>query len=214
VTDPHGASPRFFDLWSLFYDLPLVQRLTYRPVHDSVMKVLRAHPAHRILDVGCGTGLLATRAARTLQGVRVVGCDFSRGMLRNAAARRGATATAFVQADALRLPFAANAFDAVVSTEAFHWFPNQRAAVAEFFRVLAPGGKLLVALVNPPFELVSDAARFGSRLLGEPLQWPTRRRMRELVAESGFRLEDQHWIPRLPAALLFPAVLTVCVRPG
>jgi hypothetical protein len=38
--------------------------------------------------------------------------------------------------------------------------------------------------------------------------------MRELVAESGFRLEDQRWIPRLPAALLLPAVLTVCVRPG
>ena len=132
-------------------------------------------------------------------------------MRRHAAVRRRRPSC---KRDALRLPFAANAFDAVVSTEAFHWFPNQRAAVAEFFRVLAPGGRLLVALVNPPFELVSDAARFGSRLLGEPLQWPTRRRMRELVAESGFRLEDQRWIPRLPAALLLPAVLTVCVRPG
>jgi len=214
VTEARGANPHFFDLWSLFYDLPVVQRLTYRPVHDAVLEVLHAHPARRILDVGCGTGLLATRAGRTIPGARVVGCDFSRGMLRRAAARRDATATAFVQGDALRLPFAAKAFDAVVSTEAFHWFPNQRAAIAEFFRVLAPGGRLLVGLVNPPFELVSDVARLGSRLLGEPLQWPTRRRMRELVAASGFCLEDQRWIPRLPAALLLPPVLTICVRPG
>ena len=48
----------------------------------------------------------------------------------------------------------------------------------------------------------------------EPLSGRRARRMRELVAAAGFRLEDQHWIPRLPAALLLPPVLTVCVRPG
>jgi SAM-dependent methyltransferase len=206
-----GPDPRFFDLWSLVYDLPVVQRLTYRPVHDAVLAVLGAGRARRVLDVGCGTGLLTARAARALPAARVVGCDFSRGMLRRAQAH-GDPRPAFVQGDALRLPFAAGAFEAVVSTEAFHWFPDQAQALAEFHRVLGPGGQVLVGLVNPPFELVSRAAQVASRLAGEPFRWPTRARMRELFEGAGFRVEAQRWIPRLPAALLLPPVLTIGVR--
>ena len=56
-----GPSRRLFDVWSTFYDLPLVQRLTYQPVQDAVVAALRPHEPRRVLDVGCGTGLLATR---------------------------------------------------------------------------------------------------------------------------------------------------------
>jgi ubiquinone/menaquinone biosynthesis C-methylase UbiE len=212
VSQPPGPSPWFFDLWSRVYDLPLVQRLTYRPVHDAVMAELRESRARRVLDVGCGTGLLAVRAARALPAARVVGCDFSRGMLRQAQERRATLRPRLVQGDALRLPFASGAFDALVSTEAFHWFPDQAAAVAEFHRVLAPGGRLLVGLVNPPFEAVSRAAEVASRLAGEPFRWPTRARMRTLFEGAGFRVEAQRWIPRLPAAVLLPPVLTIGVR--
>lgn len=212
MSQPAGPSPWFFDVWSRVYDLPLVQWLTYRPVHDAVMEELRQSRARRVLDVGCGTGLLTVRAAGALPTARVVGCDFSRGMLRQAQGRHARLRPRFVQGDALRLPFASGAFDALVSTEAFHWFPDQAAAVAEFHRVLAPGGRLLVGLVNPPFEAVSRAAEVASRLAGEPFRWPTRARMRALCEGAGFRVEAQRWIPRLPAALLLPPVLTIGVR--
>jgi SAM-dependent methyltransferase len=114
----------------------------------------------------------------------------------------------------MRLPFRDGSFDAVVSTEAFHWFPDQGAALRECFRVLAPKGRLLVALVNPPAEWLSHATRLGSRLIGEPLFWPTRRRLRREAEAAGFRVEDQRMIFRLPAPLVLPCVLTIARRPG
>ncbi len=177
-----GPDRRFFDLWSLTYDAPLIQRLTYRPEQDAVLRAL-PRGAHRVLDVGCGTGLLTDRIRRRVRGSRVVGCDFSAGMLRRASRRR--PGPAWVRGNAQQLPFADASFDAVVCTQALHWVPDQVAALAEFRRVLEPGGRLLVSLINPPIEAISDITRTGSRLLGEPLYWPTRTRMRRQVEEAG-----------------------------
>jgi SAM-dependent methyltransferase len=206
-----GPSRSFFDLWSLVYDAPWVQRMTYRPEHDAVLRRLHAREPRRVLDVGCGTGQLATRMRRDLDGVEVVGCDFSRGMLSQARSRDAGCR--WVRGDAQRLPFAAASFDALVSTEAFHWFPSQADALDEFFRVLAPGGRLLVVLIHPPLEALSRAARAWSRASGQPARWPTRECMRRQVERAGFRIERQRHVFRLPAGLIMPSVLTEAVRP-
>src|SRR5262245_16217027 len=116
-----GPKKWFFDAWSRIYDFPVVQRATYRPVHDAVLRALTAPAAYRVLDIGCGTGQLAARIKQTRPVTYVVGCDFSAGMLRRAAERDARVR--WVQADAARLPFDEGVFDAVTSTEAFHWFP-------------------------------------------------------------------------------------------
>jgi len=206
-----GPDQWLFDVWSRFYDAPLVQRLTYRPEHDAVLRELRRAAPARVLDIGCGTGLLSARIREELPAVRVVGCDFSRGMLARASRHR--RAAALVQGSALTLPFGDGVFEAVVSTEAFHWFPDQDAALREFFRVLAPGGRLLVSLVNPPLEAMSRIGRRLSRLLGEPANWPTRGRMRRRVEDAGFRVETQRLVLRVPGTLLLPSVLTIASRP-
>ncbi len=206
-----GPARRFFDAWSYIYDLPVVQWATYRPVHNAVLDALAAGPATRILDLGCGTGQLAARIRHGLPGARVTGCDFSAGMLRRAAARAGTGA--WVQADASRLPFADGAFDAITSTEAFHWFPDQPTALRECYRVLAPGGRLIVALVNPPAAVVGRVAHTLSQILGQPFYWPTAREMRRGVEAAGFRLQRQQRIVRLPGLLLLPT-LTCAVRPA
>jgi ubiquinone/menaquinone biosynthesis C-methylase UbiE len=210
MTTP-GPSRWFFDAWSHVYDQGLVQRLTYRPVHDAVLEVLRRAAPRRILDVGCGTGLLTTRCRRELPGTAVVGCDFSLGML--AHARANDPALPWVQGDALRLPIRDATVDAVVSTEAFHWFPDKPRALAEFFRVLVPGGRVLLALVNSPNDAVRALFRAGSRAIGQPFDWPTRSDMRVLCEHAGFRIERQDRLYRLLAGLLLPPVLTVGVRP-
>ncbi len=203
-----GPDRGLFDLWSLFYDWPLVQRLTYRPGQDAVLRVLAEVGARRVLDVGCGTGLLTARIAAAGSVTRSVGCDFSRGMLRRAADR--SDAPAWVCADAGRLPLRGGAFDAVTCTEAFHWFPDPIAALSEFHRVLGPGGHILLALVNPPLRWQSRLAASVSRLAGEPLHWPTRGELRRAVEAAGFRVESQRRVLRIPLA--FPAVLTVARR--
>jgi SAM-dependent methyltransferase len=206
-----GPDRWFFDLWSQFYDLELVQRLTYRPVHDAVLRALGSQPLHRLLDIGCGTGLLTSRLRLAQPGAQVVGCDFSDGMVHQAAARE--RAVRWLRGDATRLPFRDATFDAVLSTESFHWFPDQAAALTEFFRVLVPGGRILVALVNPPFELLGHGTRLLSRLAGEPFDWPTREQMAARVRAAGFRVRAQRRIFRLPAGVIFPPVLTVAERP-
>jgi ubiquinone/menaquinone biosynthesis C-methylase UbiE len=205
-----GPARAFFDLWSLFYDQPVIQRLTYRPVHDGVVAALKRYRPRRVLDLGCGTGLLSERLRAELPHLEVVGCDYSRGMLRGAHAR--APHAPWAQGDAMELPFHDESFDAVVSTEAFHWFPNQPAALEEVHRVLAPGGRVLVALVNPPIEGMGEVIWWASRFVGQPFYWPTARRMRALLASAGFRVETQQHLWRIPGVLLLPPVLSIAVR--
>jgi ubiquinone/menaquinone biosynthesis C-methylase UbiE len=212
TTAPAGPSRWLFDVWSTFYDLPIVQRLTYRPVQDAVVDLLRATRPRHVLDVGCGTGLLASRLRSELDGTSIVGCDFSYGML--AHARLHGERVAWVQGDAQQLPFRKASADAIVSTEAFHWFPDKRRALAEFFRVLVPGGRVIVALVNTPNEVARTVVRMGSRVVGQPFDWPTRAEMRELFESAGFRVETQRRVFRIPAGMLLPPVVTVGVRPG
>ena len=172
---PAAEGPRqsFFDIWSRFYDAPMVQQAIYRPVHEAVLKELARQRGGRIADVGCGTGILTVRLAGELGADTVCGFDFSLGMLEQASARQVGP---WVQADAQRLPLPSESLDAVVSTESFHWFPDPDAALAEFHRVLAPGGRLVVGMVNVRTAAMARVVSTVSAVLGQPARWPTRAR--------------------------------------
>jgi ubiquinone/menaquinone biosynthesis C-methylase UbiE len=206
-----GPSRSLFDVWSTFYDLPLVQRLTYLPVQDAVVAALRPFAPRRVLDVGCGTGLLATRLRAELPAAAIAGCDFSGGMLQRA--RERDAAVGWIRGDAQRLPLRDSSVDAIVSTEAFHWFPDKERALAEIFRVLVPGGRLLVAIVNTPNVAVRTIFQLASRVAGQPFDWPTRDEMRALCERAGLRVHAQRRVFRIPAGLSLPPVLTIAVRP-
>jgi ubiquinone/menaquinone biosynthesis C-methylase UbiE len=206
-----GPSRSFFDLWSQTYDNPVIQAVTYRPVQDAVLRGLERQRPRRVLDVGCGTGLLTTRMADAL-GADLVGCDYSWGMLTRA--RRRSTAPSWVLADAMALPVDEGSVDAVVCTESFHWYADQALALREFRRVLAPGGQLYVALVNPPLESMSELTRRASSRYGQPFHWPTSARLRSMATSAGLRVVHQQRVIRFPSVLLFPAVLTVAERPA
>jgi ubiquinone/menaquinone biosynthesis C-methylase UbiE len=201
-----GPDRVVFDVWSRFYDLEAVQQAIYRPVHRAVARELAAPPAHRILDVGCGTGILTSSLAKG--GVSVCGCDWSLGMLQQAKSRR---CRACVQGDAQRLPFRSQSVDAVVLTESFHWFPDQDAALTETARVLVPGGRLLAAMVNVRTDAFSKLVTGASRLIGEPWHWPTKRELVGRMDRAGLQVVRQERIARL-FGIAFPSVLTVAVR--
>jgi ubiquinone/menaquinone biosynthesis C-methylase UbiE len=199
-----GPIARLFDAVSRVYDTDPVQAAIYRPAQDLVIGRLREARVRRVLDVGCGTGILADRMTREL-GIDVIGCDFSAGMLEQALTRNADVA--WIRGDAMRLPVADASVDAVTSTEAFHFF-DQPAALAEFARVLAPGGLLFIAMINPRTDLLS--ALLARQLLGAGT-WPTRRRMHGLVQGAGFTVRAQQRVNRLLGRAL-PTVLTVATR--
>lgn len=106
-------------------------------------RILNLGPGTRVLDVAAGQGTSALELAARF-GCEVVGLDSGRRNVESArhqAAERGlADRVAFYCGDAERLPFADGQFDAIVCECALCMFPDKPAAVAEFSRVLRPGG--------------------------------------------------------------------------
>jgi SAM-dependent methyltransferase len=102
----------------------------------------------RVLDVGCGTGVLARAAAdRVAVEAQVSGVDINEGML--AVAGRLRPGVDWRQGDATELPFADETYDVVVSQFALMYFPDRRSALSEMVRVLKPRGRLAVAVWGP-----------------------------------------------------------------
>jgi SAM-dependent methyltransferase len=102
-------------------------------------------PGTRVLDVACGTGIVARRAAA--RGAAVVGADLNEQMLD--VARAADPAIEWIQADAAALPLPDDAFDRVYCQQGLQFMPDPAAAVAEMRRVLAPGGRLAVSVWRP-----------------------------------------------------------------
>ncbi len=94
-----------------------------------------------VLDLAAGTG--TSSRAFTAAGAQCVACDFSLGMLR-VGARRPAPGIGFVAGDALALPFADRAFDAVTISFGLRNVADTGAALSELLRVTRPGGRLVV----------------------------------------------------------------------
>jgi len=122
----------------------------------------------RVLDVACGTGVLAREAAnRVGPHGAVIGVDLNEGML--AVARSKAPEIEWRQSPAELLPFDGSSFDAVVSQFGLMFFDNRRAAIQEMMRVLRPGGRLAVAVWGALEDSPGYAAfdRLVRRLCGE-----------------------------------------------
>ncbi len=117
----------------------------FREWAPRVTAAARIGPGQRVLDVACGTGVLArAAAARAIPGGTVAGLDANPGML--AVAARLAPQIAWRQGTAESLPYPDHAFDAVVSQFGLMFFTDRRQALREMQRVLAPGGLLAVAV--------------------------------------------------------------------
>ncbi len=109
-----------------------------------VLARLDAQAGERILDVGCGTGLLLERLRRGVPDARLAGVDPVPEMLTLAHRRLPASAVDLRLAAAERLPFDDGSFDAVVSASVFHYVRRPVAALSEMRRVLRPGGRLVI----------------------------------------------------------------------
>jgi ubiquinone/menaquinone biosynthesis C-methylase UbiE len=104
-------------------------------------------PGDQVLDVACGTGVLARAAADRVGSDRVVGIDVNDGML--AVARATAPGIAWQCGFAEALPFEDDSFDRVVSQFGLMFFADRSKAISEMLRVVKPDGAVTVAVWGP-----------------------------------------------------------------
>jgi SAM-dependent methyltransferase len=141
------------DAWQLAHDAAVAYEKDFVPAIFAqwppvLAEVAGIRSGDRVLDVACGTGILARDVlARVGPSGRVTGLDLNEGML--AVARRLRPEMDWRQGDAAKLPFEDSAFDVVASQFSLMFFPDRVAALREMWRVLAPRGRLAVAVCAP-----------------------------------------------------------------
>ncbi len=166
---------------------------------EELVACVRVRDVDRVLDIGCGTGVVAREVARQKGfGNDVVGVDINEAMLESAkrfADQHGISEVEWRRADASSLPFDEAAFDVVLCQQGLQFMPDRPTAMAEMARVLAPSGRLAVSVwrtISPAGFALCDAIDryFGD---GTTAAWHMafslgdREELRSLASDAGLK---------------------------
>jgi ubiquinone/menaquinone biosynthesis C-methylase UbiE len=194
IAKAYKSEPWWYDVRGFF-----ILTFAYNSTLPEQVRLFGRNMGARHLDLACGTGtlldlILKWRRWKGLPDVQIVGVDYAEAMLAGAMRRfAGKDNMRFEHGDAAALPFAAASFDTVNIANALHCMPDVNGALAEAFRVLAPGGTMAVNVLlfpegNGPFgRLASRINNWGIRkgILYTPY---TRDDMRARLVSAGFEL--------------------------
>ena len=139
------ASPLFTGSMPAFYDRYLVP-LAFAGYAGEMVARLRTPPPRRLLETGCGTGIVTYAMADAFPEAEIVATDISGAMLDFAKAKRPAAKIVWQEADACALPFSAVRFDTVICAFGAMFFADKRAAFGEAKRVLTAGGRFVFSV--------------------------------------------------------------------
>jgi ubiquinone/menaquinone biosynthesis C-methylase UbiE len=180
------------------------------PWTDDLIRSAGCRDGDRVLDVACGTGIVANRV-NLVSGklCTVTGIDVNEGML--SVARRNPQIE-WHQGSATDLPFEPDNFDVVLCQQGLQYVPDRAAAMKEMTRILSPGGRLALnvwgALERQPFQ--AAMAEAIERFLGAEARAPlalacslnTAEELRSLAVNAGLqniRIRFEHRTLRYPA---------------
>lgn len=170
----------------------------------TLLSRLRLEPGDRVLDVGCGPGLLACEMAAAVGAAgSVVGIDPSEAMLSLASGRApqpGAGAVSFRAGEATALQFADRSFDVVTATQVYEYVRDLPSALGQAGRVLRAGGRLCVLDTDWGSVVwhASDPERMARVLIAwdEHLVHPhLPRRLTGLLTGAGFEVVHRSTMP-------------------
>ncbi len=148
---------RTLDYAAGIYDIfePMCMLGKETEINQLIINLLAIKKFHKILDLGCGTGVLSALISKELSektGGLSVGIDAAGKMIEAARKKRGSKTCRFEVAAAENLPFDNESFESVVSTMFFHHIQLdlKEKALSEAFRVMRPGGRLVIADMHIP----------------------------------------------------------------
>ncbi len=173
---------------------------TIADIHEFVIERLDPGAGDRWLDLACGTGAIAERAAAG--GAQVTGLDLAPALIETAKERAAERELDidYVVGDAERLELPDASFDKVSSTCGIMFAPDHEAAAGELARVTKPGGRIALANWTPESGLAAMFKVMAPYLAApppsSPFDWGDEKRVRELLGES-FELDVEEHISTL-----------------
>jgi len=165
------------------------------PLAARLLRFAALRPGDRVLDVACGTGVVARRAAQQVGSTgRVTGLDANPGMLAVAESLPGSSAIEWRESAAEQTPLGSAAYDIALCQLGLQFFADRHAALLEVRRVLAPGGRLVANVPGPMpplFEILQRGIRAHlspeiAKFMSVVFSLDDARGLEELVGEAGF----------------------------
>lgn len=165
---------------------------------QTLLDTVPTGPHSTWVEAACGPGLISRGLAPKVG--RVIGVDLTQAMVavgQQEAARAGLRNTAFVQGDALRLPFAEHCLDGAVTRFSLHHIPVPGRCVAEMARVVRPGGAVVIADHVTMADGAAAAWHQELERLRDPSHWAclTVESLRAAGERAGLQLQSERLIP-------------------
>lgn len=182
---------------------------------ETLLTLVSLKTGETVLDVACGTGVTTRIAKRDVgNDGRVTGLDINAGMLAKARELAADLDVTWVESDVIETGLPENSFNAVISQHGYHYFPDQPAALKEFYRVLAPSGRIAMSIWDGHSAytkaLCSAVEKFISPEVAKKQrgqrQTPSVDRLITDVSEAGFRdvtVARQELLIKVPLAAEF-----------
>lgn len=137
----------------------------FSPHRELMQEICGTQAQGRLLDVGCGPGMLSRRLART--GCRVIGVDYNPRMIAHARAQP-VSGVRFLRMNAERLSFAEGSFDGVVCSNLLYYVPDPARVLGQIRRVLRAGGRLTLTGPHTEADLRVLDRRLRTELADRP----------------------------------------------
>ncbi len=171
----------------------------FKPWAETLTNLVSPAPGSDVLDVACGTGIVARTVSSTVkQDVRVTGLDNNPEMLKHASelSESSGLEINWKQGEAEQLPFKDHRFDYLFCQQGMQFFAEPPQVLKEMHRVLKPGGRLALNIIrsidyHPAFEILADelekhVGETAGNMMRAPFAEWDQKTIRSMVEDAGF----------------------------